>query len=42
MRGGLRYRAVLTWLATAVFAEVLRRNDVQGPAETLLRRLTYR
>ena len=34
--------AVLTWLATVVFAEVLRRNDVRGPAETLLRKLTYR
>ena len=34
--------AVLTWLATVVFAEVLRRNNVQGPAETLLRNLTYR
>ncbi|WP_112262361.1 DUF418 domain-containing protein [Lentzea terrae] len=34
--------AVLTWLATVGCAEVLRRNNVQGPAETLLRKLTYR
>ena len=34
--------AVLTWLATVAFAEVLRRNGKRGPAETLLRRLTYR
>lgn len=34
--------AVLTWLATVVFAEVLRRNDLPGPAETLLRKLAYR
>ncbi|WP_394615322.1 DUF418 domain-containing protein [Lentzea sp. JNUCC 0626] len=34
--------AVLTWLATVATAEVLRRNDLNGPAETLLRKLTYR
>lgn len=34
--------AVLTWIATVATAEALRRNDVRGPAETLLRRLTYR
>lgn len=33
--------AVGTWLATVLFAEVLRRAHRQGPAESLLRRLTY-
>ncbi|WP_238412582.1 DUF418 domain-containing protein [Saccharothrix deserti] len=33
--------AVVTWLATVVLAEALRRNDKNGPAEWLLRRLTY-
>ncbi|GGN25952.1 hypothetical protein GCM10011609_80600 [Lentzea pudingi] len=34
--------ALLTWLATVVSAEVLRRNNKRGPAETLLRKLAYR
>ncbi len=33
--------AVATWLATVAFAEALRRADRGGPAEWLLRRLTY-
>ncbi len=33
--------AVLTWLATVVFADALRRSGRSGPAERLLRRLTY-
>ncbi|MEU4447259.1 DUF418 domain-containing protein [Actinosynnema sp. NPDC050801] len=33
--------AVLTWLATVALADVLRRVDRGGPAEWLLRRLTY-
>lgn len=33
--------AVATWLATVLFAEFLRRAHRQGPAESLLRRLTY-
>ncbi|PWK90076.1 putative membrane protein YeiB [Lentzea atacamensis] len=34
--------AICTWLATVVFAEALRRQGKQGPAETLLRQLTYK
>ncbi|MFI6814194.1 DUF418 domain-containing protein [Nonomuraea sp. NPDC050328] len=34
--------ALGTWAATVVAAEVMRRTGVRGPAETLLRRLTYR
>ncbi|GAB1820067.1 DUF418 domain-containing protein [Herbidospora sp. RD11066] len=33
--------AAATWAATVVAAEVMRRRGVRGPAETLLRRLTY-
>ncbi|PSL57214.1 uncharacterized protein DUF418 [Saccharothrix carnea] len=33
--------AVVTWLATVALADALRRADRQGPAEWLLRRLTY-
>ncbi|TQM77781.1 putative membrane protein YeiB [Saccharothrix saharensis] len=33
--------AVLTWLAAVVLADALRRADLGGPAEWLLRRLTY-
>lgn len=33
--------AICTWLATVAFAEALRRAGRRGPAETLLRRLTY-
>ncbi|KOX34841.1 membrane protein [Saccharothrix sp. NRRL B-16348] len=33
--------AVVTWLATVAFADALRRADRGGPAEWLLRRLTY-
>ncbi|MFJ9553134.1 DUF418 domain-containing protein [Nocardiopsis sp. NPDC101807] len=33
--------AVATWLATVVLAEVLRRAGRRGPAEAVLRRLTY-
>ncbi|WP_061082263.1 DUF418 domain-containing protein [Nocardiopsis alborubida] len=33
--------AVTTWLATVALAEGLRRSGRRGPAETLLRRLTY-
>jgi uncharacterized protein len=31
-----------TWLATAGLAELMRRRGARGPAEVLLRRLTYR
>jgi uncharacterized membrane protein YeiB len=34
--------AVGTWLATVWMAELLRRRGARGPAEMLLRRLTYR
>ncbi|WP_106400818.1 DUF418 domain-containing protein [Actinocorallia populi] len=34
--------AVGTWAATVVAAELMRRAGVRGPAETLLRRLSYR
>ncbi|WP_187280966.1 DUF418 domain-containing protein [Nonomuraea sp. C10] len=34
--------AVLTWLATVVLAASMSRTGRRGPAETLLRRLTYR
>lgn len=34
--------ALATWLATVVLAEVMRRRDLRGPFEVLLRRLTYR
>lgn len=34
--------AVGTWLATVWIAELLRRRGARGPAEVLLRRLTYR
>lgn len=34
--------AVTTWLATMAAAEVMRRRSYRGPAEILLRRLTYR
>ncbi|MGW4796488.1 DUF418 domain-containing protein [Nonomuraea sp. NPDC004297] len=34
--------ALATWAATVVAAELMRRAGVRGPAETLLRRLTYR
>ncbi|MFD2349246.1 DUF418 domain-containing protein [Nonomuraea ferruginea] len=34
--------AVITWLATVVLAASLSRTGWRGPAETLLRRLTYR
>ncbi|MES0833198.1 DUF418 domain-containing protein [Nocardiopsis tropica] len=33
--------AVATWLATVVLAEALRRSGRRGPAEAVLRRLTY-
>ncbi|RKS10306.1 putative membrane protein YeiB [Nocardiopsis sp. Huas11] len=33
--------AVATWASTVVLAEVLRRTGHRGPAEVLLRRLTY-
>ncbi|WP_093591148.1 DUF418 domain-containing protein [Lentzea waywayandensis] len=33
--------ATTTWLATVLLADNLRRANRQGPAETLLRRLTY-
>lgn len=33
--------AVLTWLLTVVAAEVMRRRRRRGPAEVILRRLTY-
>ncbi len=33
--------AVATWLTGVVLAELLRRVGRQGPAETLLRRLTH-
>ncbi|MER5425160.1 DUF418 domain-containing protein [Streptosporangium roseum] len=33
--------AIGTWAATVVAAEFMRRAGVRGPAETLLRRLTY-
>jgi uncharacterized membrane protein YeiB len=33
--------AVATWLATVGMAELMRRRGVRGPAEVLLRRLTY-
>jgi uncharacterized membrane protein YeiB len=31
-----------TWVATVLVAELLRRADSRGPAESLLRRMTYR
>lgn len=31
-----------TWVATVVAAEIMRRRRYRGPAEFLLRRLTYR
>jgi len=34
--------AVATWLGTVALAELMRRADRRGPAEVLLRRLTYR
>jgi uncharacterized protein len=34
--------AVGTWLVTAGLAELMRRRGVRGPAEALLRKLTYR
>lgn len=34
--------AVATWLVTVVVAEVLRRTGRRGPAEALIRHLTYR
>jgi uncharacterized protein len=34
--------AVLTWLLSLIIAEVMRRTGHRGPAEILLRRLTYR
>ncbi|SEG22525.1 Uncharacterized membrane protein YeiB [Nonomuraea solani] len=34
--------ALGTWAATVVAAELMRRAGARGPAETLLRRLTYR
>lgn len=34
--------AVATWVVTVVIADVLRRTGRRGPAETLLRHLTYR
>ena len=34
--------AVATWAVTVVLADVLRRGGRRGPAEVLLRRLTYR
>ncbi|WP_066366602.1 DUF418 domain-containing protein [Herbidospora mongoliensis] len=33
--------ATATWVATVAAAEVMRRRGMRGPAETLLRRLTY-
>ena len=33
--------AIGTWAATVVVAELMRRAGVRGPAETLLRHLTY-
>jgi len=34
--------ALITWLLSVVFAEFMRRANVRGPAETLLRKLSYR
>lgn len=34
--------AVTVWLISVLIAEVMRRRGVRGPAEALLRRLTYR
>jgi uncharacterized protein len=34
--------AIATWLATVGLAELMRRRGFRGPAEVLLRRLTYR
>ncbi|WP_109505765.1 DUF418 domain-containing protein [Nocardioides speluncae] len=34
--------ALATWLATVGIAEWMRRRDIRGPLEVLLRRLTYR
>jgi uncharacterized protein len=34
--------AIATWLVTVGIAELMRRKGVRGPAEVLLRRLTYR
>jgi uncharacterized protein len=34
--------AIATWLATVALAELMRRHNARGPAEVLLRRLTYR
>lgn len=34
--------AVLTWLLSLIIAELMRRTGHRGPAEILLRRLTYR
>jgi uncharacterized membrane protein YeiB len=34
--------AVLTWAATVAAAVLLERRGARGPAEVLLRRLTYR
>jgi uncharacterized protein len=34
--------ALATWLVSVVIADTMRRRDVRGPAEILLRRLTYR
>ncbi len=34
--------AVLTWLLSLIIAELMRRGGYRGPAEQLLRRLTYR
>ncbi|WP_235855064.1 DUF418 domain-containing protein [Nonomuraea aridisoli] len=33
--------ALLTWAGIVVMAELMRRTGARGPAETLLRRLTY-
>jgi uncharacterized protein len=34
--------ATLTWLATVLLADAMSRHGYRGPAETLLRQLTYR
>lgn len=34
--------AVLTWALTVLFADLMRRRGYRGPAEVVLRRLTYR
>ena len=33
--------AVVTWAATVLIAEAMRRRGLRGPAEVVLRRLTY-